>query len=80
MTGFLNTGGEPLSVMTIRSFEDLDYTVNTAAADAYTIAIGSLSAGSGPLPAVLASGAWERPLGVPVKALPTVGLNFRRER
>lgn len=35
MTGFLNSGTNPLSVMSIRSLEDLGYTVNSAVADAY---------------------------------------------
>lgn len=35
MTGFLNSGTNPLSVMSIRSLEDLGYTVNPAVADAY---------------------------------------------
>lgn len=33
MTGFLNAGSNPLSVLTVRSLEDLGYTVNAAAAD-----------------------------------------------
>lgn len=35
MTGFINGGTNPLSVMSIRSLEDLGYTVNPAVADAY---------------------------------------------
>lgn len=35
MTGFINSGTNPLSVMSIRSLEDLGYTVNAAAADQY---------------------------------------------
>jgi hypothetical protein len=71
MTGFTSGGGEPLSVMTIRSFEDLNYTVNTAAADPYTIASGNLVAtATAPLSATV-SGRWERPLPVRPRMLPT---------
>jgi hypothetical protein len=35
MTGFVNSGTNPLSVMSIRSLEDLGYTVNAAVADKY---------------------------------------------
>jgi hypothetical protein len=35
MTGFVNSGTNPLSVMSIRSLEDLGYTVNPAVADQY---------------------------------------------
>jgi hypothetical protein len=81
MTGFINSGSNPLSVMTIRSFEDLDYTVNTAAADIYTLAFRSLSAGTtAAFSSLLQSRVWERPLGVPIKALPTVRSNSRSAR
>ncbi|MEX2111304.1 MAG: leishmanolysin-related zinc metalloendopeptidase [Gemmatimonadaceae bacterium] len=42
MTGYINAGPMPLSVITVRSIEDLGYTVNPPAADAYFIAAGSL--------------------------------------
>jgi hypothetical protein len=35
MTGFLNSGTNPLSVMSIRSLEDIGYTVDLSAADKY---------------------------------------------
>jgi hypothetical protein len=35
MTGFLNAGTNPLSIMTIESLQDLGYVVNTADADTY---------------------------------------------
>lgn len=38
MTGFLNSGSNPLSVLTIRSLTDIGYTVNVAAADDFSIA------------------------------------------
>ena len=37
MTGFINSGSNPLSVLTIRSLMDLGYTVNVAQADAFTL-------------------------------------------
>jgi hypothetical protein len=42
MTGYINNSVMPLSVMTVRSIEDLGYTVNPAAADPYSIFVGSL--------------------------------------
>jgi len=72
MTGFISSGGEPLSVMTIRSLEDLNYTVNTAAGDPYTIAIGSLMAAATAPSSATASGPWERPLPVRPRMLPTI--------
>jgi hypothetical protein len=37
MTGFLNNGFNPLSAISVRSLEDLGYTVNVAGADAFTL-------------------------------------------
>jgi hypothetical protein len=76
MTGFLNSGTNPISVMTIRSFEDLNYTVNTAAADAFTIPGGSIRASFRADDATQTStpGAWERPLPHAPRPLPTMGL------
>jgi len=76
MTSFTNIGPEPLSVMTIKSFEDLGYTVNPAAADGYTIAIGSSMLAGDAFFAPPTSGAWERPLRVRPRALPTIAANF----
>jgi hypothetical protein len=56
MTGYINSGHMPLSVMTVRSIEDLGYTVNPSGADPYFIFAGSLREG----PASLLS-----PVGVP---------------
>ncbi len=39
MTGFLNTGSNPLSVLTVRSLEDLGYTVNAAGADPFQLTL-----------------------------------------
>jgi leishmanolysin len=72
MTAYLNSGSDPLSAMSIRSLEDLNYTVNTAAADAYTIFIGARSSGTSAASPPLASGEWERPLPFRPKMLPTI--------
>jgi hypothetical protein len=37
MTGYLNSGSNPMSLLTVRSLIDMGYTVNVAAADAYSI-------------------------------------------
>jgi hypothetical protein len=74
MTGYLNTGTNPLSSMTIRSFEDLGYSVNTAAADAYSATTGNLSSASASSSPLTLPRNWERPLGVPVRTLPTLGM------
>ncbi|HEU0300428.1 MAG TPA: leishmanolysin-related zinc metalloendopeptidase, partial [Longimicrobium sp.] len=48
MTGFLNAGTNPLSLLTVRSLTDVGYTVDASAADAFSVtltdgaAIGSL--------------------------------------
>lgn len=79
MTAYLDPGA-PLSVMTIKSFEDLNYTVNTAAADAYTITVGSLSglsAGSDVFSSAATSADWERPVRVPIGTLPVIRANSR---
>jgi hypothetical protein len=39
MTGFLNSGSNPLSVLTVRSLEDLGYTVNAAGADPFLLTL-----------------------------------------
>ena len=67
MTGFLNSGTNPLSVMSIRSLEDLGYKVNPASADPYpdantrvTINLRSILDGDPAVTAPTAS-TWERP-------------------
>jgi hypothetical protein len=60
MTGYINSGHMPLSVMTVRSIEDIGYTVNSFGADPYFIFAGSLRAGAA---SVLLS-----PVGVPWEA------------
>lgn len=76
MTGFLNNGTNPLSVMTIRSLEDLNYTVNPAAADPYTLPVGTNLRASFRIDDINATptpGEWERPLAHAPRGLPTVG-------
>jgi hypothetical protein len=82
MTGFLNNGVNPLSVMTIESLQDLGYTVNTADADPFTIPGGSLRANFriDDLTATPTPGEWERPLAHAPRALPTIGLAQNAQR
>jgi hypothetical protein len=73
MTGFLNAGSNPLSIITVQHFADIGYSVNPGAADAYTVVFpsppASLQAGiidrtrdawSGPLYTVGAMGSLQR--------------------
>lgn len=73
MTGFINSGKNPLSIMSIRSLEDLGYKVDTTVADPYTLPSGvnARAAGSVADPSPT-QGVWET--GLPRKpiALPTV--------
>jgi hypothetical protein len=39
MTGYLNTGSNPLSLLTVRSLMDLGYVVNVGAADAFSVTL-----------------------------------------
>ena len=59
MTGYADTGPLPLSVMTVRSIEDLGYTVNPAGADPYSIYIGSVRQGAAPSLLTPIGVAWE---------------------
>ncbi|MGH7650306.1 MAG: leishmanolysin-related zinc metalloendopeptidase [Gemmatimonadaceae bacterium] len=77
MTGFLNSGTNPLSVMSVRSLEDLNYTVNPAAADKYPDAnthvllnLRSVLDAGAPPPVNAQASEWERPLPHAVRALP----------
>lgn len=77
MTGFLNRGTNPLSVMTIRSLEDLGYVTNPAAADAYpdanTVKTWNLRASFrlGDISATPTPGVWEKPLKRSPRSLPS---------
>jgi hypothetical protein len=71
MTGFINTGKNPLSIMTIRSLEDLGYKVDTTAADPYSHpglnlrAAGSVADPS-PTPVAWEIGLPHRPRALPI--------------
>jgi len=73
MTGFINRPPNPLSIMTIRSLEDLGYMVDVTAADPYTPPVGFnlRAAGSAADPSPT-PGTWE--IGLPHRpiALPTI--------
>ena len=56
MTGYINTGANPISAMSIASMTDFGYTVNTVVADVYSIA-SAIRALPG---AQLLPGTWER--------------------
>jgi hypothetical protein len=81
MTGFLNTGTNPLSKMSIKSLEDLDYTVDVSAADPFTIPGGSIRASfrADDVTATTTPGSWEKPLPRAPRGLRTVWtpLNLR---
>ncbi len=76
MTGFLNSGVNPLSKMTIKSLEDLGYTVDASAADPFTIPGGSVRASfrADDITATTTPGAWEKPLPRAPRGLPTTGI------
>jgi hypothetical protein len=49
MTGFVNRGSNPMSIVTIRSLEDLGYAVNGDAADMFLLASGAAALEAGPV-------------------------------
>jgi Leishmanolysin len=67
MTGFVNDGPMPLSIMTVRSIGDMGYTVNGAAADPYQILAGLRASGGS---RTILSGVWERGLASPPRVIP----------
>jgi hypothetical protein len=71
MTGYANSGPMPLSILTVRSIGDLNYTINPAAADPYSIFVGSIRAN--PILSALTppGSVWERGLSSPPRALPS---------
>ncbi len=77
MTGFLNRGTNPLSVMTIRSLEDLGYVTNPADADTYpdanTIKQWNLRASFrlDDISATPTPGVWEKPLKRSPRSIPS---------
>jgi hypothetical protein len=46
MTGYLNSGSNPMSQLTVRSLADMGYTVNAAAADAFSVTLTLRAGGS----------------------------------
>lgn len=72
MTGFINSGSNPLSAMSVRSLEDLGYTVDASAADAYKIPGTPFRADAAAEPSPT-PGVWERPLPFRPKAPPAEG-------
>lgn len=47
MTGFINAGTNPLSMLTIRSMQDLGYIVNTSQADTFTLSLSGAALRAG---------------------------------
>ena len=47
MTGFINSGANPLSILSVRSMQDLGYTVNTAAAEPFFLSLSLRAEGAG---------------------------------
>ena len=45
MTGFLNSGGNPLSVVTVQSLADIGYTVNASGADPFQLTLSLQASG-----------------------------------
>jgi hypothetical protein len=52
MTGFLDPGSNPLSVLTVRSLQDFGYTVNTAAADPFFLILTIVAEGGSKRPGI----------------------------
>jgi len=46
MTGFLDNGSNPMSLLTVRSLTDMGYTVDIGAADAFSVSLSLRAAGS----------------------------------
>ncbi|HEV7590185.1 MAG TPA: leishmanolysin-related zinc metalloendopeptidase [Longimicrobium sp.] len=63
MTGYLNNGSNPLSVVTVRSLQDLGYTVNVAGADPLflTLALRAQVSGTAPTGLQLENDVWTGP-------------------
>jgi len=62
MTGYLNAGSNPLSVVTVKSLADLGYTVNPAAADPFFLTLSLRAPGSTePVGVHLENDAWAGP-------------------
>jgi hypothetical protein len=77
MTGFLNPGVNPLSVLTVAAQEDLGYTVNYAAADPFTHAFSAPPAG-GAAPLALGDDIRHGPIYVADRSGRIIGTYRRR--
>ncbi|HLL85167.1 MAG TPA: leishmanolysin-related zinc metalloendopeptidase, partial [Longimicrobium sp.] len=64
MTGYLNAGSNPLSVLTVRSLTDLGYVVDVAAADAFSLALSLRAPGPAKPPRRLHNDLYTGPLYV----------------
>ena len=62
MTGFINTGGNPLSRVTAGSLTDLGYTVNLSSADPYTLTPPFTAPSAARAPVLLLDDRWSGPL------------------
>jgi hypothetical protein len=71
MTGFASNGTMPLSIMTVRALADLGYTINTSAADPYTIFAGSIRGDQIVNPLTPIGSVWERGLASPPRVIPS---------
>ena len=72
MTGFINSGPNPLSAMSVRSLADLGYTVDASVADPYKIPGTAFRADASAAPSPT-PGVWERPLPFRPKVPPAEG-------
>jgi hypothetical protein len=63
MTGYLNNGSNPLSVLTVRSLQDLGYAVNVGGADPFflTLALRAQKSGTEPAGLHLGNDSWNGP-------------------
>lgn len=61
MTGFINTGANPLSILSVRLMQDLGYTVNTLAADPFFLSLSLRAEGSTPSGIELVDDIWRGP-------------------
>lgn len=78
MTGFIEGGGAamPFSLLTIRSLDDIGYTINAAAFDQYTKPFGATRANA----SIVRQGPWELVGTLPIYALDASGRQVRQLR
>ncbi|MDH5235040.1 MAG: Ig-like domain-containing protein [Gemmatimonadota bacterium] len=62
MTGFLGSGVTPLSMLTVRSLQDIGYTVNTGAADPFFLSLSLRAEGATPAGFWLGDDIWHGPV------------------